>query len=206
MTIDSLDDVRPGDIMISGQSTAPNQLIVYGGQLLIGEQFRIGPFAAGHAGVVTPKHKLVEAMPSGARERELRDSDWSERHIYFRLPEDYANQHIDAALIARAMIGTPYSLMSYAYLAAVRFGIRSEWLYRRIDRRKWTDVMDFQNHQRASLRIPVEAICSVLAEQAWTLTGKKVVHGTRPQVVTPGMLTKQLWVNRAVDRGGFGLQ
>jgi len=206
MTIESLDDLRPGDIMISGQSTAPNKLLVYAGQLIIGEQFRIGKFAAGHAGIVTPGGKLVEAMPSGARERDLRASDWSPQHMYFRLPEDYPDQHFYAASMARAMIGTPYSFMSYVYLAAYRFGIKSEWLVRRIDRRhavhvEYAPLTNLDSESR--VMAPVEAICSVLAEQAWTLTGKTVVRGTRPQVVTPGMLTKHLCGRSDIIRGGM---
>lgn len=209
MTIESLDDLRPGDIMISGQSTAPNKLLVYAGQLLLGEQFRIGKFAAGHAGVVTPGGRLVEAMPSGARERDLRPSDWSPQHMYFRLPEDYPGQHLYAASMARAMIGTPYSFMSYVYLAAFRFGFKFDWLVRRIDRRrsvrvKFAPLLSL-NDSDPRVMVPVEAICSVLAEQAWTLTGKTVIRGTRPQVVTPGMLTKHLCGRSDIIRGGVDI-
>lgn len=205
MTIESLDDLRPGDIMISGQSTAPNKFLVYAGQLLIGEQFRIGAFAAGHAGIITPGGKLVEAMPSGARERDLRPSDWSPQHMYFRLPEDYPGQHLDAASVARAMIGTPYSLMSYAYLAAYRFGLKAAWLARRINRRHpMRELFPLSEHcPYGAVALPVEAICSVLSEQAWTMVGKTVVRGTRPQVVTPGMLTKHLVGRSDIIRGGM---
>lgn len=206
MSIGSLDDLRPGDIMISGMSTAPTKLLVYVGQLLLRDHFRIGRFAAGHAGVITFDGKLVEAMPSGARERDLRSTDWSETHAYFRLPEDYAGQHLDAAIIARAMIGTPYSLLSYIYLAAYLAGLRPEWLATRINRRKRYRPLLMPTSPRLSVHgLPVEAICSVLAEQAWTLTGYKVIHGTRPQVVTPGMLTQQLWSRDGIIKGGAGI-
>lgn len=206
MTIESLDDLRPGDFMISGQSTAPNKLLVYLGHLLIAEHFRIGKFVAGHAGIITPGRKVVEAMPSGARERDLRASDWSPQHMYFRLPEDYPGQHLYAASMARAMIGTPYSFMSYVYLAAYRFGFKSKWLARRIDRRhavrlEYAPLTSLYSDSK--VMVPVEAICSVLAEQAWTLTGKTVVRGTRPQVVTPGMLTKHLCGRSDIIRGGM---
>lgn len=202
MSIESLDDVRPGDIMISGMSTAPTKAIVYGGHLLLREHFRIGKFVAGHAGIITPAGKVVEAVSSGARERDLRPSDWSASHAYFRLPEDYPNQHLDVATIARAMIGTPYSLASYAYLAAYLAGVESEFLADRIDRRKRSSVLFLHRYNGyLPLPIPVEAICSVLVDQSWTLTGKTVVQGTKPQVVTPGMLTAQLWITPDVVRG-----
>lgn len=206
MTIDSLDDVQPGDIMIAGQNAAPAKVVVYLGQLLLGVQFRIGRFAAGHAAVVVPGGKLVEAMPSGARVRNLLPSDWSDSHVFFRLPEDYPGQALDAASVALAMIGTPYSIMSYVYLAAYRFGFKSKWMKKRIDRRGGTIPARLMYiHPAEDIGLPVEAICSVLAEQAWTLTGKKVIVGTAPQVVTPGMLTEQLWQRENVIRGGPGL-
>lgn len=209
MTIDSLDDVQPGDIMIAGQNAAPAKVVVYLGQLLLGVQFRIGRFAAGHAAVIVPGGKLVEAMPHGARVRNLLPSDWSESHVFFRLPEDYPGQALDAAAVALAMVGTPYSIMSYVYLAAYRFGFKSEWLKNRINRRHAPMSIKFPSAPDGSRtigrKLPVEAICSVLAEQAWTLTGKKVIVGTAPQVVTPGMLTEQLWQRENVIRGGPGL-
>jgi len=206
MIITSLNDVRPGDLLISGQNTAPNKILVYAGQWLMHQQFRICRFAAGHAAVITPGGKLVEAMPDGARERDLRETDWSPAHWYFRLPEDYPGQAFDAAFAAREMIDTPYSFASYAYIGAYLAGFQPEWLAHRIDRRhdEWSRFT-LPGGSLAAAALPVEAICSVLAEQAWTLTGKKVVHGTRPQVVTPGLLASQLCFREGVIRGGVGL-
>lgn len=203
MTIKSLSDVRPGDIMISGMNTAPNRILVYGGQLLMRDHFRMGKFVAGHAGVVTFGGKLVEAMPSGARERDLRDDDWSESHAYFRPSEDYFSQHRDAAKIAQYMVGTPYSFMSYAYLGAFLAGWDSRALGQRINRRHGPIVIPGATPMR-SIMLPHEAICSVLADQAWSLTGKTLIVGTHPQVVTPGMLTQHLWSTCAI-RGGAGI-
>jgi cell wall-associated NlpC family hydrolase len=145
-------------------------------------------------GVITAP-RLVEAMPSGARERRLTADDWTRRHAYVRLPEDFPGQAADAAAIARAMVGTPYSFASYGALAAWRFGIRPRRLEKWIDRR--TDPVyipgpEFAGEHREP-RLPREAICSVLVDQAWTLAGKQVMpHGTRPQVVTPGALAGRL--------------
>lgn len=204
MRIESLDDLRPGDLMLCGQAQAPAKLTVYLGQLWMGQQFRIGKFAAGHAAVVVPGGRIVEAMPNGARVRDLRPSDWSPDHVYLRLPEDYAGQHLDAAAVALAMVGTPYSIMSYVYVGLFLAGFKFDWLAKRIDRRQPAQIPFVPGAVR-TIRIPVEAICSVLAEQSWTLTGYKVIFGTRPQVVTPGMLGIQLWTREGVIRGGAGL-
>lgn len=204
MGINSLDDLQAGDIMIAGQSTAPSKAVVYGGEFLLHEEFRIGELVAGHAAVVVPGGKLVEAMPHGARVRDLTSEDWSPRNLYFRLVEDYPGQALDAASIALAMIGTPYSILSYIYLAAWRYGFRTEWLAKRIDRRHEVKIQGMTRDLPSTwglYQIPDEAICSVLAEQAWTLTGKKVIVGTAPQVVTPGMLAMQLWNRDGVLRG-----
>ena len=210
MLINSLEEVRPGDLMIAGQNAAPAKLTVYLGQLLLGQQFRIGRLVAGHVAVVVPGGKIVEAMPHGARIRDLTPADWSDTHAYIRLPEDYVGQHLDAAAIAMAMIGTPYSIMSYVYIAAYLAGIHSERRKARINRRHQIKIVglnkDLANgHGWGLYDIPVEDICSVLGEQAWTLTGKKVIVGTAPQVVTPGMLTQQLWTREGVIRGGVGI-
>lgn len=207
VSIRSLDDVRPGDFMISGQNTAPNKLLVYSGQILMKDHFRIGRFVAGHAAMIVPDGKLVEAMPSGARIRDLRETDWSPSHAYFRLVEDYPGQAEDAARVALAMIDVPYGFSSYAYIAAHLAGCESEWLENRINRRQdeHTRITLPNSGKLMTAAIPYEAICSVHAEQCWTLTGKKVIHGTKPQVVTPGMLTNQLWNGRGVIRGGAGI-
>lgn len=216
MSIRSLDDVRPGDFMISGQNTAPNKALVYAGQILMRDHFRIGRFVAGHAGIVTPGGKLVEAMPSGARERDLRETDWSPAHAYFRLLEDYPGQALDACVIARAMVGIRYSFASYGYIGAYlagqhidAFDNTTERLAKYIDRRQDPRVLPLVHKPgpgwNLGVRLPVEAICSVLAEQTWTLTGKKVIVGTKPQVVTPGMLTNQLWNRPGTLRGGAGI-
>jgi hypothetical protein len=205
MTIDSLDDVQPGDIMIAGQSTAPAKLTVYGGELLLHESFTIGELKAGHAAVVVPGKKLVEAMPSGARIRDLQRSDWTPAQAFIRLPETYPGQALDAAAVAMAMIGTPYSLMSYAYLGTYLAGFQPEWLESRINRRHPPRPIRMPIAGDKLVALPVEEICSVLADQAWTLTGYKVVHGTAPQVVTPGMLGIQLWHRSGVIWGGAGL-
>lgn len=206
MTINSLEDVRPGDIMIAGQSTAPAKVTVYFGTALLGQEFEIGPLKAGHAAIVVPAAvqggplRIVEAMPEGARIRNLRSDDWCDQHLFFRLPEDYPGQALDAAAIGMAMIGTPYSILSYVYLALFLVGFKPKWLAKRINRRHPV-LVTMHDGKSTTIGIPVEAICSVLVEQAWTLAGKTVVKGTYPQVVTPGLLGIQLWNRFGVERG-----
>ena len=208
-------DLRPGMIgfgPIDGAARWP----VWAGQLLLGEGFTVGKLKIEHVFVVTgigqatpvypvPREPFlsitaVEAMPRGAREVPIEDR-WTPEYAYVQLPEDYPGQSEDAAAIARAMIGTPYSFASYAALAAWRFGMKTPKLEAWIGRRKPmqnipglglqgqapTDTVDFGR------RLPCEAICSVLADQAWALTGKQVMpDGTPHQCVTPGALAGHL--------------
>jgi hypothetical protein len=227
--IRSLADLRPGDLMFGPiGGLVPGLFPVGFGQALLGEVFRAGKLSVRHVGVViepgTPNQwaarpdmlargpMLVQAMPSGAEEIELTDMHWTDRYAYARLPEDYPGQAEDAAAIARLFVDeqVPYSFASYAALAAWRVGFKAERLARWIDRRgreiqlsTWTDRMAGMPAQR--IHLPAEAICSVLADQAWTLTGKHVIGGTRSQIVTPGMLATQLWRRPGVVWGGPGL-
>lgn len=182
-------------------------LLVNAGQVLLGEGFRVGHLDIRHVFVVThgaerdlfdPIYlppRAVEAMPSGAREVGIGDR-WTPEYAYVRLPEDYPGQAADAAAIAQAMIGTPYSFASYAALAAWRFGIKTPRLEKWIGRRrphgpeiKRAGPWPGQLHTPA---LPCEAICSVLADQAWSLAGKKIMEGVAHQCVTPGALAGRL--------------
>jgi hypothetical protein len=57
----------------------------------------------------------------------------------------------------------------------------------------------------AQLALPCEAICSVLADQAWTLAGHRVMQGVAHQAVTPGAMAGQLWCRSGTTWGGKGL-
>jgi hypothetical protein len=139
----------------------------------------------------------VEAEPGGAVESDI-DDRWTDQYAYVRLPEDYPGQADDAAAIARAMIGTPYSFASYATLAAWRFGIKAKRLETWINRRKPAEIImpsinTFPGEDgMTDVALPCEAICSVLADQAWSLTGKKIMEGVAHQCVTPGALAARL--------------
>jgi hypothetical protein len=211
--VNTLHDLRPGDLGFAPISGAVG-LGVGLGQIALGEGFRVGDLSIRHVFVVTEalhdeppsaewptgvinKGSLVEAMPSGAREAPLMLDHWTGRFAYARLPEDYPGQAADAAAIARAMIGTPYSFASYAALAAWRFGVKTTRLEKWIGRRKPPQHMAMsgpvpRNLPGRWIGLPEEAICSVLADQAWSLTGKKIMQGVPHQCVTPGALAGRL--------------
>jgi hypothetical protein len=204
--LSSISDLKPGSIGF-GPIDGPARWPVWAGQLILGEGFTVGDLKIEHVFVVTgnmvgdPLPIAVEAMPSGARAVRIEDR-WTPEYAYVMLPEDYPGQGEDAAAIARAMIGTPYSFLSYPALAAWHWGlahgkelpdgtIEPSRLEAWIDRRKplaWP-ISGLSDRCAASIRLPREAICSVLADQAWALTGKQVMpRGTPHQCVTPGAL------------------
>lgn len=210
--ITKLQDVRVGDVFLGpiggliGAGVGLGELIVDGG-------FRVGSVDVRHAGIVVegrpgvryddPAYpngimdtfKLAQAMPRGAEITTMTyDKHWTNRCLFVRLPEDYAGQAEDAASVARAMVRArvAYSFASYPALALHRWTGGWPSLDRWINRRQISDL-----HLPADLdkvvQIPVEAICSVFVDQAWTLAGKQVMPaGTPEQVVTPSALAVAL--------------
>lgn len=215
--ISSLADVRPGDIMFTDITGAPG-LGVYLGQKILRESFQVGRLRVCHVGIVVKAPKLlfgptevipgrlVQAMPRGAEEIEMTAaSHWTPWHAYVRLPEDYPGQAADAAAIARLMVaeGVAYSPLSYVALAAWQYGLKTPRLEKWINRRRPFQMIDTRaplTGGRQGIALPVEAICSVLVDQCWSLAGKRVMEGTVPQVVTPGGMAGQLW-RRAAREG-----
>lgn len=230
--MDSLTGLRPGDIML-GPIGGVTGLGVGLGQLILGEAFRQGSLSVRHAGVVVKGAEwsggqeglgipiappmLAQAMPTGAEIIGMdQEEHWTEEHAYVRLPEDYAGQALDAAAVAELMVRerVAYSFASYASLAAWKVTGQSR-LAKWINRRRppvpipWPSGRQDTTTGHLGVRLPCEAICSVFAEQSWTLTGKRVVEDTRPQAVTPGMLADTLssydgatWCRPRPVRGG----
>lgn len=235
-TIASLADVRPGDLIFTGiTEPLAASILVKIGQLLLGERARLGRRSFDHVIVVTraavsvtaprtpfgelltgPDGELltvpwgVQAMPRGAERVELTPAKhWTDRTAVVRLPEDYQGQAADAAAVAVAFVRerVRYSFASYVQLAAWRFGLKTTRLQRRIDRRQPPRRIELPGRgYPISIRLPTEAICSVLADQCWTLAGKKVVEGASPQAVTPGKLVLSLWRYPGSVWGGQGIQ
>lgn len=228
-TIRSLADVRPGDICITKMGGfIPGVFPVAAGQLLLKDSFRVGPFRADHVLICVeaggdPDPDIpplaVQAMPRGAEEIALTPAKhWTDGAVWFRLPEDYSGQAADAAAIARLFVSekVPYSFLSYLALAAWSRGLKAERLERWIDRRQPGTKRLLQTgydeigqrpifSPRVELfRLPAEAICSVLVDQAWSLAGKRVIEGVARQCVTPGMMAIQLNRRPRVLRAGPG--
>lgn len=232
-TIKRLADLRPGDIMFSTiGGFIPGVFPVKVGQLMLGESMRIGRRSFDHVGIVVQERqpeladighghtftgailppRLVQAMPGGAEEITLTAAThWTDTVSYVRLPEDYPGQGADAAAIARLFVseGVRYSFLSYGALALWKWGFKAERLARWIARTRpaigFQGTADGYGDDDGRVELPVEAICSVLVDQCWTLAGKQVVTGTRPQIVTPGMLAMQVWNRPGVVRGGDGV-
>lgn len=231
LRINSLQDVRPGDLFL-GPIGGPAGVAVRLGQLAVDGGWRVGPLDVRHIGVVTEASrtmppgsdykgqvyptgvitapKMVQAMPSGAEEIELRqDAHWTARCAFARMSEDYPGQAADAAAIARAMTGIPYSWASYAALSAYRLGYEAPRLTNWINRRQDEAVL-YESHDpwaggaKKGVILPREAICSVLADQAWSLAGKRIMVGTAPQAVTPSQLGQRLLFGMEGVVWGFG--
>jgi hypothetical protein len=146
-------------------------------------------------GVITAP-RMVQAMPRGAEEIPLSyDKHWTPKVAYARIPDDYPGQAADAAAIARLMVQhkVAYSFASYGALALWHWGMETprltEWIDRRQEPIPFTSAVDSFT---GGISLPREAICSVLADQAWSLAGKRVMVGTAPQAVTPSQLGQRL--------------
>jgi hypothetical protein len=185
------------------------------GQLALGEAFRAGKTSVRHVAIVVEASRtegpseeyptgvitaprIVQAMPHGAEEVAMSyDTHWTPRHAYARLMPDYAGQGEDAAAIARLMVTykVRYSFASYGALAAWRWGIRTPRLEAWIGRRRPENlsIKSQSGLTLTGLHLPVEAICSVLVDQAWSLAGKRVMRNVAHQAVTPGAMVNQLW-------------
>ena len=217
--ISSLADLRPGDVMFAPIGGAVG-LGVGLGQLALGEGFHVGKLSIRHVGIVSwiapatmsgldPVPHLVQAMPHGAEEIAMTPAThWTPEHAYARLPEDYPGQAEDAAAIARLMVAehVAYSFASYAALAAWRWGLKADRLRKWIERRRPANpdagYVSHKTGRRLIPQLPVEAICSVLVDQAWSLAGKRVMRNVAHQAVTPGAMAGQLLTRSGVVWGG----
>jgi len=141
-------------------------------------------------GVITAP-RLVQAMPSGAEEIDMRqDKHWTAQHIYVRpayghgAPDAYEAVRTQAERVAhhaRRYVGTPYGFLTYAALAAdflIPNGPAGMRLEGRIARR----IIDRG-----------EMICSQLVDQSLTDAGFHVFDdGRLPQDVVPAELFRAL--------------
>jgi hypothetical protein len=220
--IRSLEEVRPGDLFLgpiggwAGVGVRLGELIVDGGWrvgpldvrhigVVVEASKRLPPMSIYkdrlyETGVITAP-LLAQAMPGGAEIIEMRqDTHWTPRCAFARIPEDYPGQAQDAAAIARLMaeLEIGYSWGSYPALSAYRLGYKAprltEWIGRRREPVTLRQMLAAGQDRDVlyGLRLPVEAICSVFADQAWSLAGKRVMEGTAPMAVTPSQLGQRL--------------
>jgi hypothetical protein len=218
--IKNLYDVRPGDLFIGNISGAVGVGVALG-EILIGDGFRIGQLSVRHIGIVTEAGdrdstpvrppRMAQAMPGGAEIITLKpEQHWTPKSAFVRLPEDYPGQALDAAAVAMAMVGAgvAYSPLSYAAIGLAWRGIDPPSLMHWIDRRRpGSEGIALPSGRRTALGLPVEDICSVLFDQAWTIGGGKQVmpEGTPAQLVTPGGLARQWFRAPGTVCGGAGL-
>lgn len=210
------EDLKPGDIFL-GPIGGLVGLGVGAGELLVDGGLRVGTVDVRHAGIVVEPSttlppgstwrgqlyetgvitapRLVQAMPGGAEEVDISWSrHWTDRCLFARLPEDYQGQAQDAAFVARAMVdaGVAYSPLSYLALSAWRLHVATPRLEAWIGRRQPL-IPGMPSGRQALYGLPCEAICSVLVDQAWSLTGKRIFNDDRPhQCVTPSQLGQRL--------------
>lgn len=230
--IKNLYDVRPGDMYLGNIGGAVGVGVALG-EIVIGDGFRIGQLSVRHIGIVTEAARpgllplnddpddvtatalppgMAQAMPGGAEIIDLTpEHHWTPRNVFIRLPEDYPGQALDAAAVAVAMVeaGVAYSPLSYAAIGLAWRGVDPPSLMKWIDRRRDPVGVELPSHQttsRHAMAFPVEAICSVFADQAWTLVGKQVMPGGTPaQLVTPGGLARAWFRAPGTVCGGAGL-
>jgi hypothetical protein len=154
-------DPQPGDIGCT-QITGDVGLLIRIGQYLNGDGFANYE----HAFVYVGDDRIVEAEPGGARSGSLDEYD-SRMIVWLRCPDEHRTAVATAAI---SLIGTPYSALDYAALAAHRFHI---------------PVPGLRRYVQASGHL----ICSQLADRAAELGGWTLFNDGRwPGYVTPADL------------------
>jgi hypothetical protein len=216
--ITTMQDLRPGDMFLGpigglvgagvslgldilGEAFRSGTLDIRHAGIIVeaakGNPDRPTTYVEGPTGPLYQPPLLAQAMPSGAEIVPLSmEHHWTERCAYVRLPEDYLGQALDAAYVARLMVqhNVGYGWLSYPALTAYKIGIRNQGLRAWINRRQGPITVTLPSNLDAPmpvhtvLQLPVEAICSVFNDQAWSLVGKDLVDDTHPQAVTPGLL------------------
>lgn len=203
MTIPTLADLRPGDLMFGPiHGFVPGVLPVGAGQIILAtRKARLSWrqwWRVRHVGVVVQQQskrvtpsggwlpgtpaRLVQAMPSGAEEIEMTpERHWTAEYVYIRPRYGIVEVRRDAraeqvARFARGYVGTPYNFLTYGKLAAsaLHLPVTQRVLERWISTRR--DMM-----------------CSQLADQCLTDAGFHVFDdGRLPQDVVPAELFRQM--------------
>jgi hypothetical protein len=199
----TLADLRPGDILFANRvRPLAADLLILAGQLTLGqpgyphhvavvtqaqlpttaEAAPFGRLLSSTSGQLYTYPKIVQAMPSGAEEIEIGAEHWTSDYIYVRpaygtQPGHTHGQGQETAWRAQEYIGTPYSFVDYAAIAAHHLSGEG---YAPIEKRN-----RLQRYVASSKRM----ICSQLADQAMADAGFHVFNDRRlPQDVTPSAL------------------
>lgn len=157
----------PGDIGLCGIN-GPVGWGIRLGQWLNGDGFGVYE----HAFLVLGDGMLIEAQPGGAQIVGL--DEYEGRHVEYVSPELSMEQRYLICEKGREMVGTPYSFLDYAAIAAHRFHVPVPGLRRYIGSTK---------HQ----------ICSQMVDQIYADAGVHLFSDSRwPGYVTPADLAALL--------------
>lgn len=145
----------------------------------VGWGIRVGEYLLGdgvtpyeHAFLVLEDGTLIEAQPGGAQIVGL--DEYAGQHVEYVSPELSMEQRYLICEKGRAMVGTPYSFLDYAAIAAHRFRLPVPWLRRYIASTK---------HQ----------ICSQMVDQIYADAGIHLFSDSRwPGYVVPADLAALL--------------
>jgi hypothetical protein len=200
LTVRTVADLQPGDLgftSIAGRAGAG----VLAGQTAIDVAALLRARRAENAGWIThayivtttgrhltsgaPWAEIVEAVPAGARRVLLTGADRTGHgYAYVRLGGDAgpAGWQTRAGAAAGRMVGTPYGWGQYAAIAGLTLsgGAAAD---------ACGPLARYVNRRDAGTGLPVQVICSQLADEALRLAGVALfVDGRPPQYVTPGGL------------------
>lgn len=121
-------NLKPGDIGFT-RITGFTGWWVALGQFIIGDSNRFT-----HVFVVLDDDTIIEAMPSGARYAPL-DREYKTDVMYSRLPLSDEQRKL-VVQTARGLMSRPggikYSFFDYLYLALSHWGLKADWLKRKI--------------------------------------------------------------------------
>lgn len=157
--VDNVGIIRPGTIGLSKVEGITGWFIRWA-LIFSGDESRYEHvFIVGHDGMV------IEARHGGVRLNPLSHHKSPRGFLLIPFSDEQGERIVEEAM---KLIGTPYSYLDYVYLAAVRLGLPSKWLKKR--------VMDTGY-----------LICSQMVDKACRAAGVFLFNDGRiPQDITPG--------------------
>jgi hypothetical protein len=201
LAVTSVTDLHVGDLGFAsitgrvGAGVLAGQTAIDAAALIRGRRVENAGWIT-HAYIVTAAPgdgtaEIVEAMPAGARRVWIEDGGRGARACrigpgiaYVRLPDNAGppGWQTTAAHTALEMVGTRYGFAQYAALAALTLTGATH-----ADARG--ALARYVNRRHTSTGLPVQVICSQLADEALRAAGVALfTDGRPPQYVTPGAL------------------